>query len=202
MEIAGVAGGPVVPATGGPALALAIRDWAFVEAGANLMLVAERENFATGYIGSRFTWAPNQGERTRFAADVELGFGMGVGGALCGNTSSSGNSTDHCTKRDSRSWRDRMVIGGYNGLGIGGIFGAFSLYLRTRVEVTHATNIPVTVWPSVFLGLGVNARDHVSFDLGGGFLGYYNEADTQQGWFYHLSVTVMFDVSARARERR
>jgi hypothetical protein len=195
MEVGGAMGGVITPTIGGPALALALRDWVSLEAGANLSFVSEQ--WAMGYLGSRFSWVPGGRSRPyRFAADLEVGVGAGAGGAAC-----SRSADDGCYPVDNREWKDRFAFGSYQGFGLGGHFRWYSLYLRARVEESGATNVPMTVWPSLALGQGFNIKGRVSIDLSGGFMAYSNAQDHEVGWFYQLAVVIFLDAFERESDR-
>ena len=61
------------------------------------------------------------------------------------------------------------------------------------MEVTTATHIPTTAWPSASVGLELNIRKVAAITLAGGYLGYTNSADTEHGWFYQLGVVGFID---------
>jgi hypothetical protein len=194
VEIGATAAGLAVPNDFSPHLAVGVRDWLALEAGGNALLGAGRNGWALGFVGSRFSMAPNRERRTHFIGDLELGAGAGVGGVLTGNATLSPGC-----RCDGLSGFDRVAGGGYAGFGIGAQIAWFSIYTRTRFEVSAATNVPVTVWPSTSIGLEANLRKRAAITLGGGYLGYANAVDHIHAWFWQIGVTFMFDAFAPLR---
>jgi hypothetical protein len=196
VEIGAAAGGLAVPQVVGPHVAVGVRDWLAIEAGANALVPPDRRHgWAMGFVGPRFSMARHRERRIHFIGDLELGAGAGVGGVLHGND----GPTRDCAVCDGRSAFDRVAGGGYAGAGVGAQIAWFSIYGRTRFEVSAATNVPVTVWPSVSIGLEANLRKHAALTVGGGYLGYANAVESAHAWFYQIGVTLFFDAFAPHR---
>jgi hypothetical protein len=195
VEVGATAGGLAVPDVGGPHVAVGLRDWVALEAGGNFQLLGDgQDRWAMGFVGPRFSWAPNRRAPAHFISDLELGLGAGVGGSL--EDSAAPQSSD-CPRCDGLQWSDRIAFGGYQGFGIGGQIHWFSIYLRARVEESTATHIPTTIWPSASLGLEANIHQRAAITVGGGFMGYFNSEERIPGWFYQIGVTVFVDAFRR-----
>jgi hypothetical protein len=195
LEISGTAGGVIAPGIGGPQLAYGVSDWLSLEAGGNFSLAANQQNWAMGYFGPRLTYALDRQSPVHFVSDLELGVGLGVGGALHDNESKD----SFCQSCDASTWNQRFSYGSYQGIGVGGRFHWFSLFVRARVEESVASGIPLTLWPSAMLGLEFDFSRRAALGLGGGFMAYVNDIDKQYGWFYQASLTVFLDVRKRAK---
>ena len=213
LEVGGSAGGFSVPTVGGPQIGYAIRDWVAIEAGGNLALVSEQQNWTMGYLGPRFTYTPHRGRANRLILDLELGAGAGIGGTINGNVCST-NSTRAggsagtpmpCTATsptqgaipllwDGRQWSDRFAYGGYQGVGLGGRFHFFSLFVRARIEESAAQGVPLTLWPSVMGGFEFDAYHR--FIIGGsvGYLGYFNQVESNSGVVYQINLAALFNL--------
>jgi len=196
VEIGGTVGGLAVPNVGGPHIAIGIRDWVAVEAGANLQLLGE--GWAMGFVGPRFSWAPHRKNPIHLITDLELGVGAGVGGELNGGAVPGSRDCPPC---DSLKWSDRFAWGGYQGIGFGEQIHWFSIYARVRVEESTATHLPTTLWPSVSLGLEANIRKRAAITIAGGYMGYTNSVDHVNGWFYQVGVALFFDAFPRHDHR-
>jgi hypothetical protein len=125
-----------------------------------------------------------------FIGDLELGIGAGVGG----NDNTSGASY---YQADGLDWNQRVAWGGYQGIGFGGQINWFSIYVRARIEESTAATLPLTLWPSASVGLEANILQRASIGVAGGYLGYTNAKDTENGWFYQIGVTVFLDAFKR-----
>jgi hypothetical protein len=133
-----------------------------------------------------------------FTLDGELGAGVGRGGERCGNNN---DLTASCAAGavDGRTALGRVAGGGYGGLGLGyRVVSWLDLFTRARVQGSTATNIPATLWWSVFAGpelrLGV-----VNFYLGAGWAGYVNDAENNDGLVLELGASVPFTVGPAQR---
>ena len=187
VELSGTVGGVLLPTVGGPRVGVAIRDWVSLGAGGNFALAQFVDNWAMGYLGPRFTYSSPRKEMAGFAFDVELGVGGGVGGR-CESRCGPGG-TDY----DGLAWSERLAMGAYQGIGIGGRHEFMAYYLRARVDEVTATNVPTTYWPSVGGGLEFDIDHKGAVNVGGGYLGYYNRHEHNDGWFYQLGGTIYFD---------
>ena len=189
-EVGGTRAGLTYPTAGSLHVAVGVRDWVSMEAGGTFIVAPAgptEPSIVMGWAGTRFT-LPRRRNGPSLLLDGELGVGAGVGGSLCIRNAQGADVCD----ADGRRWYDRGAFGGYEGGGIGFGYEWFSLYGRARVEESVATGIPVTYWPSLMLGLGFDLGPRVSLDLGGGYLGYFNEKDHTDGWFYQLGVSGRF----------
>ncbi len=195
VEVGGTAGGFLLPDVGGPHIGVGIRDWVALEAGGNLALDYVKDSWALAWLGPRFSYAPHRERRVHLISDLELGVGVGVGGVRDSNAPPSKD----CTDCDGRSGWDRIASGGYAGVGIGAQIAWFSVYARTRLEASTATNVPTTLWPSASVGIEFNVHKRAAITLGGGYIGYVNRSDQAHAWFYQLGVTLFFDAFVARR---
>lgn len=193
VEIGTTAGGWAVPNVLSPHVGVGIRDWIALEAGGNFNIDNYRYAWAMGFLGTRLSYAPHRERRVHFISDLELGLGVGRGGTFDANAPKSNG----CTDCDGLPALDRTAGGGYGGFGIGARIGLLSLYGRARAEVSAATNIPTTVWPSMSVGAEFNIKERAAITLGGGYIGYVNSRDQEHGWFYQIGVVVFIDAFAR-----
>jgi hypothetical protein len=190
VEIGGTLAGVYNPTGGSLYVAGGLRDWVSLEAGSTLVVAPSGPTplpeSIMGWVGPRFT-LPRRANGVSLLLDGELGLGAGVGGELCITV-----RRQQVCEPDGRRWYNRAAFGGYQGGGLG--FGVewFSLYGRARVEESVATAIPVTYWPSAMLALGFELTPRVSLDVGGGYLGYFNEKDSIHGWFYQAGLCARF----------
>lgn len=180
MELGAAGAGYSYPVAGEGHAALAIEDWVSVEAGLGLMPYSP--GWAMGWLGARFTRAPEA--ETDLVADLEVGLGAGVGGADCASDAG-------CAQ-----WTDMTAGGGYLGFGVGLRADFFSLYLRSRVEMGAADGVPVTFWPTAMLGLEFLVDRTFAFGAGGGYLAIINDLEPMHGWFWQLQLAVLFDLPA------
>ena len=175
VEVGGCAyPGPI----GAAFVALSLTDLVQVEVGSNLA-----PSWALGFAGLRLTLdRPLNGKG--FAADVEFGAGAGAGGVFDDGGSSS------------LEWSDLVAYGAYLGAGVAGHLnengGGF---LRTRVQVSKADQIPATVWASLLAGVQITAHDLVNFSFGIGFGGYGNTVHTVAPIFiFEFGLSIEFEI--------
>jgi len=191
VEIGGTMAGVYNPTGGSLYVAAGLRDWVSLEAGSTFVVAptgpTPLPESIMGWVGPRFT-LPRRPDGVSLLLDGELGLGAGAGGELC-ITVSGGRVV---CEPDGRRWFNRAAFGGYQGGGLGFGVAWFSLYGRARVEESVATAIPVTYWPSAMLGLGFELTPRLSVDVGGGYLGYFNEASSINGWFYQAGLSARF----------
>jgi hypothetical protein len=191
VEVGGTLAGVFNPTAGSLYVAAGLRDWVSLEAGSTVVVAptgpTPLAESIMGWVGPRFT-LPRRAHGVSLLLDGELGLGAGVGGELCIMTASNGTVCEP----DGRRWYNRTAFGGYQGGGLG--FGVewFSLYGRARIEESVATAIPVTYWPSAMLGVGFELGSRVSIDAGGGYMGYFDEKDSINGWFYQAGASFRF----------
>jgi hypothetical protein len=190
LEIAGGFAGLAGPAAGGGWLAYGVRDWASVELGAD----ASRNGWAMGFLGGRFTHAPNRERKLHGALDGEVGVGMGAGGN--GNCLSEDRSCDH------RLWNQRAAFGSYLGGGAGYHFSFFALYARGRIQQTVSDGIPATVWGTLHGGLQFRIARTVDLFGGAGLSGFVTgEGHNANSVSYDAGISVHFDVRGRKRNQ-
>jgi hypothetical protein len=185
VELGGTVGGISIPNVGGPHLAVGVTDNFAIEAGGNFLY----DEWATGFVGARFSYAGDRRRRAYLIADLELGVGAGLGGERDGNQA-PGSGCDFC---DGRTAMERIAWGGYQGVGLGAQIRWFSIFGRFRVEESKATNVPTTLWPSFSVGMEFRVHDQVALNLGAGVMAYTNSRDNAFGFFYQFGVTLFFD---------
>jgi hypothetical protein len=192
VEIGATMAGVLAPTAGSLHVAYGLYDWLSLEGGGTFIVSPAGSSplpySVMGWVGPRFT-LPRKPNGVSLLLDGELGIGAGVGGELC-PTDPSTNKT--VCEPDGLRWYQRTAFGGYQGGGLGLAVSWFSFYGRVRVEESTATDIPVTFWPSATLGLGFDLGRHVSLDLGGGYLGYRNAKDQEDGWVYQVGFSGRF----------
>lgn len=196
VEVGVSAGGLAVPDVISPHLGVGLRDWVAIEAGGNFTADFGRQAWALGFIGPRFSYAPHRERRVHVISDLELGVGAGVGGVHDGNAPPSRD----CPACDGLSGYDRIAGGGYVGVGLGVQLAWLSLFARGRIEATTATNVPATAWPSASVGLELDLKKRAALTVAGGYIGYFNERDFANAWFYQLGVTFFIDAFSRRHE--
>jgi hypothetical protein len=190
VEIGGTMAGVFAPTGGSLHVAVGLRDWVSMEGGGTVIVPPagpDASPIITGWAGARFT-LPRRRTGVSLLLDGELGLGGGAGGELC-STNPQGNTV---CNTDGLTGLQRRAFGGYEGGGLGLGYKWFSFYGRARIEESGATDIPVTYWPSVSLGLGFDMTRRVSLDVGGGYLGYFDAKNAQGGWFYQTGLSVRF----------
>lgn len=183
MEIGGAAAGLSNPMAGGPHVAVGLEDWLSLEAGGNFNFFAQ--GWALGWLGARLTRPPEY--EVDWVGDLELGGGLGVGGASC--------ASGECG-----TWSEILAGGGYGGFGVGIRADVATVYVRSRLEVSAARDIPVTFWPTAMLGVDFLIERVFAFGAGGGYLGLGNEHEWYHGYFYQLQVAILFDLPSQPEE--
>jgi hypothetical protein len=195
VEMGGGAVGVGLPEAGGPVAALAATDWLAVEVGGEFSS-SYSNRWALGWAGARFTpWNEAFGS-TRLALDLDLGAGAGKGGELSGNEQQGGSCTQ--PPWDGRPWFDRLAYGGYLGLGFGARWSWFSIFARSRAQVTRATNIPPTFWWATAAGVQFLLGDRLAIYLDTGSFGYVNEIEDLVLWMYEFGLAVKLAPPAQA----
>jgi len=146
-----------------------------------------------GYLGTRFS-AYQLLHKERLAnplLDIEGGLGAGVGGEI--------NYEQEEDATDGRRWWKRAAIGGYFGVGGGVELNfhrdfKFSLYLRSRVQLSRAINIPLTVWYTVGAGFEFTILRYVKI-YNGHYFGMYDDVmDREVGYVTDVGLKFVFDI--------
>lgn len=190
LEFGAGAGGPAAPEVGSPWIAYAVRDWANVEVGATVA----RKQFAMGFLGGRFTYAPKRERKLHGALDGELGVGVGAGGNLdC-------PGLEPC--RGDLPWQRRLALGGYAGGGAGYHFHFFALYTRGRIQASVAEGLPPTLWGSAHGGLQFRIARLVDLFGSAGLTGLSTAAGSTFGFTYDFGLSFYFDVRRANRPAR
>jgi len=185
LEIGGAVAHPGSPGSGGPFIGYGIRDWASIEVGVDFSY----RQWALGYLGGRFTYAPRRDRKLHGALDGELGVGGGAGGQFyC-------PSQQPCA--DTRGWTDRAALCGYVGGGAGYHFSFFALYARGRFQATAAEGLPSTVFGTVHGGMQFRIARHVDIFASGGLFGVHNTEGNVYSPYWDVGVSVYFDVLRR-----
>lgn len=188
LEIGGAVARPGSPGHGGPFIGYGVRDWASVEVGADFSF----RQWALGYLGGRFTYAPKRDRKLHGALDGELGVGAGAGGEqYCHDTPCA----------DTRSWNQRMALGGYAGGGAGYHFSFFALYARGRIQASAAEGLPSTLYGGLSGGMQFRIARHVDIFSSAGLFGTHNTRHNDISWFYDVGLSVYFDVLGRNRRQ-
>jgi hypothetical protein len=149
-----------------------------LEAGADI----GPKKWMMGWLGGRYTFADRNEEdhvdASGPALDLEGGVGAGVGGR-------NSDEDDPDTPDDEEiDWSDRLAGGGYWGLGAAyQVKGVFAPWIRARMQVTGADDIPATLWGSALIGVEAGYRV-VHVFAGTGIVGYANQLDDAWGWSY------------------
>lgn len=153
--------------------------------GSDLWVVGNVGVRATEHIGN-----------SRVTVDQELGGGGGLGGARCGNTGESGSSCSTGTA-DGLAWSQRVAYGGYTGIGLGVRLAPWvHAFARARVQVSQATQAPLTFWASGLAGPAFR-YGRVSWYGGVGYGGYANRDDRAGTLLVETGMGVAFDVLPR-----
>lgn len=149
------------------------------------------ESFALVSLGARLNAYDSGAMPARVVLDVDLGLAGGAGGALCGNKQSgddSGCDGGRATP-DGSGWLDRFAYGAYAGTGLGvHVTRGFAPYARLRVQASHATNVPTTLWLSGVLGIDLRYRV-VSWYGAIGAVGFANDLDSEAGLMLETGLT-------------
>lgn len=188
LEVGGSVAHPGRPGSGGPFVGYGVRDWASVEVGADFSF----RQWALGYLGGRFTYAPKRDRKLHGALDGELGVGGGVGGYFYCQP-----AQQPCG--DPRGWSDRAALGGYVGGGAGYHFSFFALYARGRFQATAAEGLPSTVFGSLHGGMQFRIARHVDLFTSGGLFGLHNRQGNRIDPYWDVGLSVYFDVVRRQR---
>lgn len=177
IEVGGAAAGVMYPYVGGPHVAVGLSDEVSLEAGGNFQLF---EGWAIGWVGARFTRPPQSS--SDWSLDAEVGAGAGIGGRDC--------ESDSCVP-----WTSLTTGGAYAGLGLAYRGDIPAVYVRSRLEVSVATGIEPTLWPTAMIGFECTLERAFVIGAGGGYLGLFNEHHSVHGWFYQLQTALLFDLT-------
>ena len=171
-----------------PSLSVGVANHVALEAGANL---SPDQKWSMAFLGSRSSWAPMQRESSSVVIDLELGAGLGRGGRLDGYDVARRWPTGPVDGLDPT---ERTAFGGYGGVGVAWRYEFLAAYARARVEVTSATHVPVTFWPSAIAGVELDLWHRLRVSAAAGYVGYINASQNNHGWLYQAAVTVPFKV--------
>lgn len=142
------------------------------------------EQWAMGSLGLRYTLGPPReaGDLhlpTGPYGDVEFGLGAGVGGV--------GHDDEGAPVDDQSAW-ERFAYGGYVGAGFGWRFLPWLAgFTRTRVQLSKADKLPTTSWYSAMAGPEFSLG-RLSLHLAGGWAGYANDDDSDQGPLFEAGL--------------
>jgi hypothetical protein len=131
--------------------------------------------------------AVNQNPKVQFLNDLEMGFGLGVGGEF-----ECDEEKEDCVS-DGLDWEQRFAYGGYVGTGIGVGFthwkGSnhvldFDIYARVRMSFAKAEGAPYTTW--IVWGPGIQIRINRIFRLWYmyPFSHHWNGHERMTGWYF------------------
>jgi hypothetical protein len=182
----GVGGNSGVDSTGHAAIGYAATDLVTVEAGGEMS-----PQRAMGFVGARMTPLRPEDRTNAFVLDVEGGLGAGVGGQRCDD--------DGCESQ-AQNFR-RPAGGGYVGLGIGGKFDFFSLWLRVRSQASAAQGIPVTSLTTAMLGFQFSIAKLAHIYVGSGGLLIANEQIGTLGGWFRIDGGLSFTIPTARTER-
>lgn len=186
VELAGGVNINQAVACGGPTLALALTDWLQLEGGMDLS--QDSHEWAMYFGGIRASLGQVE-ERIGGALDLELGGGWGVGGEYKGN-------------EDTIGWEDRSAAGWYFGGGAGFQIDWFSMFLRGRLQITRATEIPETTWWTMMVGVQASILDYVNIYVAGGGVGYQNSMEHDAGGFGEIGLSFELPVFYKPRPKK
>jgi hypothetical protein len=153
--------------------------WLTVPTGTDVKLelggdFAPQLEWMMGWIGARYTFSKRQEGRwlgSGVAFDIEGGTGAGTGGT---------NGREDARDID---WDDRTAIGTYTGVGFAyHVAGIFAPWVRGRVQLTGAEDVPLTFWSSGLTGVELGYRIFHVY-VGTGVAGYRNSVDSSWGWY-------------------
>ena len=163
-------------------VSLPVADGLHVEIGGDVRPTDEQ--WAMGSVGLRYTLGPPRDAGARKLptgpyGDVEFGLGAGVGGV--------GHDDEGEPVDDQSAW-GRFAYGGYVGAGFGWRFLPWLAgFTRTRVQLSKADNLPTTSWYSAMAGPEVSVG-RLSLHLAGGWAGYANDDDNDQGPLFEAGL--------------
>jgi hypothetical protein len=130
----------------------------------------------------------------KFTLDIEGGVGMGVGGEHCWDAEDDASSlVGEC---DELSWDERFAGGGYAGIGSGFNISWFDLFLRVRIQLIGAREVPVTFWFSAFAGFQATIVERVKIYAAGGWGQFANTEESLGGWIVEGGLAIFFNVYA------
>lgn len=167
-----------------------VRDWVAVEGGGTFA----RDLWAMAYAGPRVTLSPNRDEPIHAAADVELGLGLGAGGAIAAPPEGEQPS-------DPRPWNQRLAFGAYTGLGAGLHIHWFSVFARVRLQGSRADGLPASFWSSGVGGMQFRIKHTVDLFMAAGYFNLATRDYAQYAGLYEFGVAVHFDVRSLVRKR-
>lgn len=186
----------VIEIPGGPRLGYAVNEWLQLEGGADLAIY--EGHWGIGYGGARFTMPAWSRGIVRLTSDLELGAGLGVGGEINCYDDEETSSSEYCQEENTTDAFDRLAGGGYFGAGFGVHVSFFSVFIRGRVQITKASEIPSTLWGSSVGGIAFDIGDWVDIYAAGGIAGFYNEISAYYGAIAEFGVSI--DIPIRRTE--
>jgi hypothetical protein len=153
------------------------------------------DRWVLGTAGLRLTaLRERDGKHAEWLADVGFGGGVGRGGELCGNEPEvTANCDGDVAVADGRAWHQRLAGGGYLDAGLAlAIHDWLVPFVRGALRLSTATGVPMTFWASGSIGLEARL-DPVAVYLLGGWFGYTNDFDENDGAFLETGVAVRFN---------
>lgn len=183
----GVGGNNAAESSGNATLGYAVTDLVTIEAG------GEMSPFRSiGYLGARVTPLRPEGRARAFVLDLEGGAGAGVGGQRC-------DETGDCESREQNF--HRPAGGGYVGLGLGGKFDFFSVWLRVRSQASGAEGVPITSLTTAMLGIQFSIANLAHIYVGSGGFVITNELLGTEGGWLRIDGGLSFTIPTRRTER-
>jgi hypothetical protein len=168
-----------------PAFSYGIVDTIAIEAAADVTTF-----WRMGSLGLRLTPLQKKNKLRRFSYDFEIGGGAGVGGSIyCGERKDDCKGSYH---EDTRDYTERFAAGGYAGVGLGYRWTWFGVFLRGRYQLTGATNVPLTQWPSFAAGPQFTIFDRVYIYAAGGMWGWVNQIEDAYDGLAEVGASVVF----------
>lgn len=159
-----------------------VTDWLGIEMGMDASSISPAR-WTMGWTGLRFTGREGPG-----ALDLEIGLGGGAGGSYC-------EDSEECGEEPVVPWYRRAAFGGYLGYGLGVHKRWFSLFVRSRWQLSRARNVPTTLWATVIGGLQVTLFRFLHVHFGAGYGGYWNDMDTKQFPLLDMGISISFKPS-------
>ena len=144
--------------SGGPRVSAGLTDGLTLELGgeSGRWIRGDRDEaflWALGFGGIKVTPLRKMMLGVELVLDIEAGAGLGRGGELYGNSENpDAEVLVDGYDPDGLSSAERFAWGGYAGVGFATRWEVISLFVRTRYQLTGASNVPPTHWISLSLG--------------------------------------------------